>query len=160
MFGLTSPDSPSSVNRHLTKTCSAVGTLKERISVLRAFLVATKDGRIPTDHALLRQISSICNRLPAISSDKFRGEFLSVRDHETQPLNCLCLFCPGIASPGVRLCDEHLLLFGFPVLLVFTSILQEFNDTLLLAYLATVTKGAHAVNSVRGLPYRDLFSVF
>ena len=50
---------------------------------------------------MLRQVRSVCNRLPTIDSDKFRADFLT-----------------------------------------------EYNDTLLVTYLATITKSAAMVNDV------------
>ena len=54
-----------------------------------------------SDHELLRQIKSLCARLPALDSSRFNEEFL---------------------------CDA--------------------NDTLLVTYMATITKGTSAINDI------------
>ena len=57
----------------------AVVALKERVHVLKSFVRASKDGAAAPDHALLRQISSICSMLPAVDADEFHSQFLAVR---------------------------------------------------------------------------------
>ncbi|TPX56053.1 hypothetical protein PhCBS80983_g04834 [Powellomyces hirtus] len=58
-------------------------------------------GLIPRDHNIMRQISSLCNRLPTVDNPEFREEFLT-----------------------------------------------DYNDVLLMSYLATITKGANALNDL------------
>jgi len=40
--------------------------------------VSVSAGDIPCDNSLLRQVSSLLRRLPAIDSEKFRDDFLMV----------------------------------------------------------------------------------
>ncbi|OQR88825.1 COP9 signalosome complex subunit [Thraustotheca clavata] len=79
----------------------SIQTLDKQLGVLRAYLEATKRGDIPVDHALLRQVASICKQVPAMRSDLFASTFS-----------------------------------------------QEFNDTLLVTYLAAITKGITSTNAV------------
>lgn len=57
----------------------AVRMLQARIRVVRDYLAAVHSGKHPVDHALLRNISSLCHKLPAMESAKFsrayQGEF-------------------------------------------------------------------------------------
>ncbi|EFJ31504.1 hypothetical protein SELMODRAFT_74712 [Selaginella moellendorffii] len=84
---------------HLTGMHSAIKMLHSRIKVLHHLLAAIQKGDAPPEHALLRQVSSLVRRLPAIDSPKFQDDFL-----------------------------------------------MEYNDTLLMTYLATITKCSNTMN--------------
>jgi len=91
----------SSLSGHLMHTHNAISMLNMRIKILVNFLEATKGGKTPKDHALLRRISMLTSQLPAIDNDAFRHEFIN-----------------------------------------------EYNDALLVTYLATVTKGSSGINEL------------
>ena len=59
-------------------THNAISMLNQRAKILRAFLEATKAGKVPRDHAILRRIATLVNQLPAIDSAEFKQEFISV----------------------------------------------------------------------------------
>ncbi|KAM3396473.1 COP9 signalosome complex subunit 6a [Capsicum galapagoense] len=61
---------------HLTGIHSAIKMLNSRIKVLHHYLLAMQKGDIPCDNSLLRQVSSLLRRLPAIESEKFKDDFL------------------------------------------------------------------------------------
>ncbi|KAI5075487.1 hypothetical protein GOP47_0009563 [Adiantum capillus-veneris] len=84
---------------HLSGIHSAVKMLNCRIRVLHNLLVSIHKGETPYEHSLLRQISSLLRRLPAIESAKFQDDFLT-----------------------------------------------EYNDTLLMTYLAMMTKCSSTIN--------------
>ncbi|KAJ7302919.1 hypothetical protein JRQ81_000043 [Phrynocephalus forsythii] len=85
---------------HLTGMHSAIKMLHSRIKVLHHLLAAIQKGDAPPEHALLRQVSSLVRRLPAIDlAPKFQDDFL-----------------------------------------------MEYNDTLLMTYLATITKCSNTMN--------------
>ncbi|KAI3940543.1 hypothetical protein MKW98_024950 [Papaver atlanticum] len=86
---------------HLSGIHSAIKMLNSRIRVLNQYLVAMQKGDIPFDNSLLRQVSSLLRRLPAIESGKFQDDFL-----------------------------------------------MEYNNTLLITYLAMITNCSSTVNEV------------
>jgi len=86
---------------HLTGIHSAIKMLNSRIRVLYHFLSAMQRGEIPYENSLLRQVSSLLRRLPAIESPKFQDDFL-----------------------------------------------MEYNDTLLMAYLAMITNCSSTMNEL------------
>ncbi|OAY59149.1 COP9 signalosome complex subunit 6a [Manihot esculenta] len=86
---------------HLTGLHSAIKMLNSRIRVLHHYLVAMQKGEIPCENSLLRQVSSLLRRLPAIESEKFQDDFL-----------------------------------------------MEYNDTLLITYLAMFTNCSSTMNEV------------
>lgn len=90
----------SSVTRlasNLTGVHSAIKMLNARIKVIHDFLLDTKSGKIPTDHGLLRQISSITHSLPTMQSASFRDEL--VREHnDTMLLSYLAVMTAGTAD--------------------------------------------------------------
>ncbi|CAM6033028.1 unnamed protein product [Sphagnum compactum] len=86
---------------HLTGMHSAIKMLNSRIRVLHHHLVSIQKGEAPYDHSLLRQVSSLIRRLPAIDSSRFQDDFL-----------------------------------------------MEYNDTLLMTYLATITKCSSTMNEL------------
>ncbi|VFQ91716.1 unnamed protein product [Cuscuta campestris] len=61
---------------HLTGIHSAIKMLNSRIRVLHHYLLAMQKGEIPSENSLLRQVSSLLRRLPAIESEKFQDDFL------------------------------------------------------------------------------------
>ncbi|ERN19015.1 COP9 signalosome complex subunit 6a isoform X1 [Amborella trichopoda] len=63
---------------HLTGIHSAIKMLNSRIRILHQFLLAMQRGEIPHENSLLRQVSSLLRRLPAIESEKFQDDFLMV----------------------------------------------------------------------------------
>ncbi|KAF7833859.1 COP9 signalosome complex subunit 6a [Senna tora] len=86
---------------HLTGIHSAIKMLHSRIKVLHHYLLAMQKGDVPCDNSLLRQVSSLLRRLPAIESGKFQDDFL-----------------------------------------------MEYNDTLLITYLAMMTNCSSAMNEL------------
>jgi COP9 signalosome complex subunit 6 len=86
---------------HLMGLHSAIKMLSRRIKVLHHLLLSFSKGELPIDHSLLRQVSSLVRRLPAIDSAQFQEEFLT-----------------------------------------------EYNDTLLMTYLAGITKGTSTLNEL------------
>lgn len=86
---------------HLTGIHSAIKMLHSRIKVLLHYLLAMQKGDVPCENSLLRQVSSLLRRLPAIESGKFQDDFL-----------------------------------------------MEYNDTVLISYLAMLTNCSSAMNEL------------
>jgi len=61
---------------HLSTLQSAVKMLNSRVMVIKKYLEAVKSGSLPADHGLLREISSLCQQLPAIQTNEFKHDFL------------------------------------------------------------------------------------
>ncbi|OIW17386.1 hypothetical protein TanjilG_22498 [Lupinus angustifolius] len=89
------------VAAHLTGIHSAIKMLHSRIKVLHHYLLAMQKGDVPCENSLLRQVSSLLRRLPAIESGKFQDDFI-----------------------------------------------MEYNDTLLISYLAMLTNCSSATNEL------------
>ncbi|KAE8733502.1 COP9 signalosome complex subunit 6b [Hibiscus syriacus] len=81
---------------HLTGIHSAIKMLNSRISVLHHYLVGMQKGDIPCENSLLRQVSSLLRRLPAIESEKFQDDFL-MEYNDTMLVTYLAMFtnCSG-----------------------------------------------------------------
>jgi len=62
---------------HLGSLHSAIKMLNIRIRTIVQFLEAEQRGQLPLDHALLRQVASLVNQLPAIDTARFRDEFIN-----------------------------------------------------------------------------------
>jgi COP9 signalosome complex subunit 6 len=86
---------------HLASMQNAVKMLMDRVSVIIKYLELVKENKVPQDTKLLRQISSLAHRLPAVDSPKFSSDFTN-----------------------------------------------ELNETLMITYLATITKGTHLFNEL------------
>lgn len=91
----------SMLTTHLQGMGNAIKMLTLRITVLMNYLEGTKKGQVTVDHSLLRHIGALCDQLPAIDTQQFKGDFIS-----------------------------------------------EYNDALLVTYLASITKGASQVNDL------------
>ena len=75
--------------------------LTERVDVIRRYLKAVSGGEVPANHELLRQVKSLCAKLPAMDSPQYHEEFL-----------------------------------------------QDHNNTLLVTYLGSITKGMGSINEL------------
>jgi len=91
----------SQLTAHLLSTHNAIKMLNIRVKVLYQFLDAVKQGKIPADQGILRQVSSLCHLLPAIDTEAFREDFV-----------------------------------------------KEYNDVLMVTYLASITKGTSTINEL------------
>ncbi|KAI8921061.1 COP9 signalosome complex subunit 6-like protein [Powellomyces hirtus] len=91
----------SALITHLVSQRNAITMLHSRTRILHAYVSDAQKGLVPRDHNIMRQISSLCNRLPTVDNPEFREEFLT-----------------------------------------------DYNDVLLMSYLATITKGANALNDL------------
>ncbi|XP_073029624.1 COP9 signalosome complex subunit 6a-like [Primulina eburnea] len=76
---------------HLTGIHSAIKMLHSRIRVLHHYLLAMQKGEIPSENSLLRQVSSLLRRLPAIESEKFQDDFL-MEYNDTLLITYLAMF--------------------------------------------------------------------
>ncbi|KAF8931463.1 maintenance of mitochondrial structure and function-domain-containing protein [Dissophora ornata] len=73
----THQEGESSLIAHLSGQQNAIKMLDTRIKLLHEYLNDSVQGRVPKDHDLERQISSLCNRLPTISGQAFEEEFMT-----------------------------------------------------------------------------------
>ncbi|CAD6246136.1 unnamed protein product [Miscanthus lutarioriparius] len=76
---------------HLTGIHSAIKMLNSRVRVIHQYLVAMQKGDIPMDNSLLRQVSSLVRRLPAMESQKFQDDFL-MEYNDTLLMTYLAMF--------------------------------------------------------------------
>lgn len=93
-------NSSSALAQHLGGQYTAMSMLSERVEVILRYLKAVEAGSVPTDHALLRQIKSLCTQLPALDSPAFREEFL--QDHA----NTLLVTYLGTITKGTSVISE------------------------------------------------------
>ncbi|TYH56648.1 hypothetical protein ES332_D08G035100v1 [Gossypium tomentosum] len=75
----------------LTGIHSAIKMLNSRIRVLHQYLVGMQKGDIPCESSVLRQVSSLLRRLPAIESEKFQDDFL-MEYNDTLLITYLAMF--------------------------------------------------------------------
>ncbi|TVU05285.1 hypothetical protein EJB05_48443 [Eragrostis curvula] len=76
---------------HLTGIHSAIKMLNSRVRVIHQYLVAMQKGETPVDNSLLRQVSSLVRRLPAMESQKFQDDFL-MEYNDTLLMTYLAMF--------------------------------------------------------------------
>ena len=82
---------PPAVSSHLSSVKNAVQMLRQRVEILKQYLRATKDGSVPMNHRLLRQVASVCAQLPAVNVGEFESQFLDVRKHDCDVCVCVCV---------------------------------------------------------------------
>ena len=90
----------SALAQHLGGQYTAMSMLSERVEVILRYLKAVDAGTVPMDHALMRQIKSLCTQLPALDSPAFRDEFL--QDHA----NTLLITYLGTITKGTGTISE------------------------------------------------------
>ena len=113
-------DSRRKVIAALTTQRNAIKMLYERIAIVLDYLQRLEKGTVDQDSATLRMISALVTSLPAVDSNEFRKEFMTVR----------ASFLPLYIS---LMCRRHD---------------QEYNDVLLTTYLATLTKELSSANEL------------
>lgn len=69
-------NSGSALTQHLGTQQTAITMLTERIEIVRSYLQLVADGTVPADHEILREIKSLCAKLPAIDTPRYHDEFM------------------------------------------------------------------------------------
>lgn len=100
----------SLVAEHLTAQHSAIKMLHSRVRLVLEYMKAVQNGQLPTNHEILREVYSLCHRLPVIQSPRFRQDFYNVS------ILCNMLFCRSLGAHT-----------GSPVLEFFLSIYITYN---------------------------------
>jgi len=67
----------SSLVSQMTAVHNAISMLNQRVKILLAYLQASREGKLPRDHGLLRRLASLVNQLPAIDTAQFQQEFIN-----------------------------------------------------------------------------------
>eukprot|EP01118_Nematostelium_gracile_P003167 TRINITY_DN135_c0_g1_i1.p1 TRINITY_DN135_c0_g1~~TRINITY_DN135_c0_g1_i1.p1 ORF type:complete len:311 (-),score=85.11 TRINITY_DN135_c0_g1_i1:84-1016(-) len=67
----------SSLTSHMTAIHNAITMLNSRIRILQNYLEASRQGKVPKDHGLLRKVASLVNQLPAIDTKEFQQQFIN-----------------------------------------------------------------------------------
>lgn len=68
----------SEVSDHLNAQYSAITLLNNRIRVIYEYVKGVKHGDLKRNNEILREIQSLCNRLPVVNSPNFYKEFYTV----------------------------------------------------------------------------------
>ncbi|KAJ3195894.1 COP9 signalosome complex subunit 6 [Irineochytrium annulatum] len=66
----------STLTAHLVTQRNAIKMLHARIKLLGQYIADVEAGVVPRDHNIVREIGSLCNRLPTIDNTEFKQEFL------------------------------------------------------------------------------------
>ena len=72
-----------SVSENLTAQYNAIKMLASRVHLIAEYVKATQNGEVPFNHEIIREINALANRLPVLSSDKFKEEFYNVSNKDT-----------------------------------------------------------------------------
>jgi hypothetical protein len=67
--GATGESDASEVALYLSTQKGAIDMLRQRVCLIRDYLLDVRDGKAPRDLDLLRQLSALCSRLPITSDD-------------------------------------------------------------------------------------------
>ena len=94
----SSSDSRSVV--YLMGQRNAIAMLQSRLSILRDYVCDVRDGKMPADHALLRDVASLCHRLPTMESDAFKDETIK------EQADVLLMTYLATLTRGVHLINE------------------------------------------------------
>eukprot|EP00053_Salpingoeca_punica_P020655 m.212161 g.212161 ORF g.212161 m.212161 type:complete len:307 (+) comp19702_c0_seq1:144-1064(+) len=92
----------SEVSAHLMGQYNAIRMLLSRVLILKEYLADVSSGALPMDHSMMRSISTLCSRLPAIEGAA----------HETQKLEAtndtLLMSCLASITKGCNALNEML----------------------------------------------------
>lgn len=64
----------STVSQHLMAQFKAVKMLHSRLSILHQYLSHMHQGLVPKNHEILREVNSLCHRMPVMNSPLFRAD--------------------------------------------------------------------------------------
>jgi COP9 signalosome complex subunit 6 len=78
----------------------AVWMLQQRVKIIKTYLAAVNRGEHPRDLNLLRAIKSLCNKLPAMDSEKFNEAF------QTSYQDSLLISYLGMLTKGCNAMNE------------------------------------------------------
>ena len=67
------------VQIHLGGLEKAMFALQSRMEILSRYIQQVREGTVPMNHAILREISSICQAVPFATSKEFGQEFNQVK---------------------------------------------------------------------------------
>ena len=81
------PTKGSQVVRPYETLRNAIGSLQARIKLLAEYLERVENGKIKENPEILKNIQSVCNRLPTMTNEKFKQDFFTVE------LFYLCFYC-------------------------------------------------------------------
>lgn len=70
----------STVAEHLNAQYSAITLLYNRIKVICEYVKDVKSGRVKKNNDILREIQSLCHRLPIMNTPNFYKDFYTVSD--------------------------------------------------------------------------------
>ena len=127
---------------HLTTQRNAIAMLHARIQFLQQYLQDAKEGKIPLDHDIVRQISSLCRRSPLMNSKAFDEQFAVVSLYSFPRYRFAVIF---FFRSWIRLIMITIIIMAFLFLLF---LLKEMDDVLLVAYLTTITRGMDTMNDL------------
>lgn len=65
----------SAVAEHLQAQHSAIKMLHNRIALILQYIQAVEKGEVPKDHDVLREVYSLCYRLPVLSTLRFKEDY-------------------------------------------------------------------------------------
>lgn len=74
---VTSPVGSSMAADHLQAQHNAVRMLHSRVKIILEYLKAMEDGKLQKRHDILRDVHSLCHRLPVVKTKEFNQEFLN-----------------------------------------------------------------------------------
>ncbi|PVD19165.1 hypothetical protein C0Q70_21730 [Pomacea canaliculata] len=68
----------SAVAEHLQAQHSAIKMLHNRIALILQYIQAVEKGEVPKDHDVLREVYSLCYRLPVLSTLRFKEDYYNI----------------------------------------------------------------------------------
>eukprot|EP00906_Rhabdomonas_costata_P011520 RCo016419 len=90
----------STLVKQLSGMKDAVWMLQQRVKVIRSYLEAVQRGEHPRNLSLLRSIKSLCNKLPAMDSEKFTAAY------QTGHQDALLISYLGLLTKGCHAMSE------------------------------------------------------
>ena len=73
------PAKGSQVVRPYETLRSAIGSLRARVQLLADYCEKVEKGKVQGNTEILKNIQSVCNRLPTMTNEKFKEDFFTVK---------------------------------------------------------------------------------
>jgi hypothetical protein len=130
----------STVADHLNAQYSAISLLHNRIKVIYEYVKAVKENKcgVKKNNEILREIQSLCHRLPVMNSPNFYKEFYTVSIFANYSFSLsLSLFLFFFLSQHYN-----------QLILLSPRALKLYNDVTWIAYLGVIMQGSNTLNQV------------
>ncbi|XP_067933489.1 COP9 signalosome complex subunit 6-like [Watersipora subatra] len=96
----------SVLTQHLRAQHSAIRMLASRLEIMKSYIKAVMEGQLEPNHAILRECSSMCHRLPLLDTPAFKDHFY----HQCNDVELMAYL--GVITQGCQAMNQFVAKFN------------------------------------------------